>query len=345
MMASNTDIEQTTTPKKAGPPFDDENADVILRSSDKVDFHIQKIFLTTASGVFRDILGIPGSSASKPACTPSGNPIIMIDITEHSKLLDSVLRFCHPAVVPPKLESLDDAYDLYRAADKYMLEAMKTWAKSYIESCVESNPAIVFAIACIERWKDLIHKAALATFKHTLSDLTQSQSRVLEKVPAAAMQRLWIFYERHRAETLKSLSCDVIMRGVADARYEATSPDYYGMDLPDPPEQPFYASKKSECCLSSQHVYMSEDEALLYVKKWWITFMEDVQNAATELPDVPSILRESLYRRAVEEAGRCNTCGPVAYGQLVDYTRALRARASGDDPIMELKLDEAFRDI
>ncbi|KAK0202529.1 hypothetical protein DFS33DRAFT_1262345 [Desarmillaria ectypa] len=43
----------------ADPPFNDpKNSDIILRSSDKVDFYVRKSNLSCASPVFRDMLEV-----------------------------------------------------------------------------------------------------------------------------------------------------------------------------------------------------------------------------------------------------------------------------------------------
>ncbi|KAI0272559.1 hypothetical protein BC834DRAFT_857294 [Gloeopeniophorella convolvens] len=38
-----------------GPPFDDADADIILRSTDNVDFRVYSVILSKASAVFRDL--------------------------------------------------------------------------------------------------------------------------------------------------------------------------------------------------------------------------------------------------------------------------------------------------
>ena len=43
-------------PREAGPPFDDEDADLILRSSDGVDFRVHRLFLIKAFHTFDDML-------------------------------------------------------------------------------------------------------------------------------------------------------------------------------------------------------------------------------------------------------------------------------------------------
>lgn len=43
----------------ASPPFDDPEADIILRSSDNVDFHVYKFLLSLVSPVFKSMFALP----------------------------------------------------------------------------------------------------------------------------------------------------------------------------------------------------------------------------------------------------------------------------------------------
>ncbi|KAI0255963.1 hypothetical protein BJV78DRAFT_1113987, partial [Lactifluus subvellereus] len=40
-------------------PFDDADADIILRSSDQVNFHVYKVILSVASPFFKDMFSLP----------------------------------------------------------------------------------------------------------------------------------------------------------------------------------------------------------------------------------------------------------------------------------------------
>ena len=50
-------------PQKAQPPFDKLSADVILRSSDRVDFRVHRTILVEASPVFSDMFSLPQPTA------------------------------------------------------------------------------------------------------------------------------------------------------------------------------------------------------------------------------------------------------------------------------------------
>ncbi|EIW75069.1 hypothetical protein CONPUDRAFT_66183, partial [Coniophora puteana RWD-64-598 SS2] len=45
--------------RQAKAPFDDPEAEIILRSSDNVEFRVFKSFLAFSSSIFRDMLSLP----------------------------------------------------------------------------------------------------------------------------------------------------------------------------------------------------------------------------------------------------------------------------------------------
>ena len=55
-------------------PFNKPTADVILRSSDDVDFRVHKVILAEASPVFEGMFSIPQPPAETPPMAPSDTP-------------------------------------------------------------------------------------------------------------------------------------------------------------------------------------------------------------------------------------------------------------------------------
>jgi hypothetical protein len=79
--------------KKADPPFDDQEADVILCSSDNVDFYVFKSFLSYSSPVFKDMLCVAQGSPEKGEMKNDLQVILTDDDSETWKIL---LRFSYP---------------------------------------------------------------------------------------------------------------------------------------------------------------------------------------------------------------------------------------------------------
>ena len=60
-----TDEAASPTIREAGAPFADTDADIILRSSDNVDFRAHRLFLSKASPVFADMFASSSPNAGE----------------------------------------------------------------------------------------------------------------------------------------------------------------------------------------------------------------------------------------------------------------------------------------
>lgn len=110
----------------AAAPFDHAKADIILRSSDNIDFRVFKLFLSLASSFFESLFELP-----QPTETSEDQEIkdglAVVRVPENSKTLDLLLRFCYPCTLAedPKLEVLKDVVDVLEAARKYALDVIE----------------------------------------------------------------------------------------------------------------------------------------------------------------------------------------------------------------------------
>ncbi|KAI0255769.1 hypothetical protein BJV78DRAFT_1173189 [Lactifluus subvellereus] len=153
----------------ANAPFDDTRADVILRSSDGVDFRVFKIILSLASPIFADMFSIPqpvpnGSHAEPPVVT----------LSEDSKTLDFVLRHLYPVEHPKEIE-LRDACTLIEFARKYQVKVLGHVVARSLTDAIESDPTGVYAIAVTYGEADIAIKAARSSLKRPISHLKPSQ--------------------------------------------------------------------------------------------------------------------------------------------------------------------------
>ena len=88
------EIDSAACPLK---PFDVPDADLIIRSSDSVDFRVHKPVLSMASPVFKDLLSLPQPPDSE---TVDGLPVVRLP--EGSELLNSLVSMLYPVctVIP-----------------------------------------------------------------------------------------------------------------------------------------------------------------------------------------------------------------------------------------------------
>ncbi|TCD65983.1 hypothetical protein EIP91_001930 [Steccherinum ochraceum] len=129
-------------------PFDRDDGDIVLQSSDGVKFSTHKIILTIASPFFADMFAIGSASQSTATgddTTNSGTPVI--PVTETSATLDTFLRLVYP-VDKPALKGLAEIAEVLEAGRKYQASAVSKPAATALRGYITSNPHKVFAIAC-----------------------------------------------------------------------------------------------------------------------------------------------------------------------------------------------------
>jgi hypothetical protein len=179
----------------ASAPFDHAKADVILRSSDDVEFRVFKLFLSLASPFFETMFDLPqdldGDSDQE---TKDGLAVIVV--SEDSKTLDSFLRFCYPSTLAedPSLETLTDVVSVISAAKKYSLELIE---KKVCQALV--NPKILetqslgsFAIARSARLKN----ETVITARHTLRQpLIPARFTEIELITASDLLSLLTYHK------------------------------------------------------------------------------------------------------------------------------------------------------
>ena len=85
-----------------GDHFDHPAADIVIRSSDGVDFKMLKVDLSRTSSVFEDTLSIP-QPTEIDRTNPHKDGLPVIELSEARDVLDTLLRFCMPGH-PPSLD-------------------------------------------------------------------------------------------------------------------------------------------------------------------------------------------------------------------------------------------------
>ena len=139
------------TPHNAKSPFDpaSHTPDVILRSSDNVDFYVMKTFLAFSSpDVFAPMFTLPQAQHDIPS--PSG--LHIVPVAEDSKALRILLLCCYPLDLQDEANDIEDIARAVSAARKYAMD----FAEKRIEkilfsnalSVLDKNPLHVYAVAC-----------------------------------------------------------------------------------------------------------------------------------------------------------------------------------------------------
>ncbi|KAG5654173.1 hypothetical protein H0H81_006555 [Sphagnurus paluster] len=172
--------------RKAGPPFDNPSADIILRSSGKIpaDFRVFKLLLSLASPFFATAFTLPQPEAGD-AATP------VMEMEEDADTLALLLGLCYPVSVCtlPQLGSLEDLRKVMSAALKLEMDGVQQYLRQVLVEprFIEEEPLRVYAIACMYGWVKEARKAARNTLSYPAEAPLVGE---LEHISAGTYRRL-----------------------------------------------------------------------------------------------------------------------------------------------------------
>ncbi|KZP14253.1 hypothetical protein FIBSPDRAFT_690376, partial [Athelia psychrophila] len=140
--------------------FNDAEADIILRSSDNVEFRVLKFFLSRASSFFRGMFDLPQGVASSDQEMRDAIPVITL--AEPASIINHLLRCCYPLtdIGGINFENVDDLFAVVQAARKYDVVVVDAIARSAITAFTSSRPMDVYAIAVQCKWEKKARYAA-----------------------------------------------------------------------------------------------------------------------------------------------------------------------------------------
>lgn len=182
--------------------FCDEDADIVLRASDGVNFKMYRVILGKASPVFKHMFTLPQSPSvvdDREFC--DGLPVV--DMAEDSHTLDILFRFCYPCE-RPELKSLDDIHRVLAAADKYDMEAVVAQARRLWRSIAALDPLRAFAIACKMRWGEEARFAARLSLREPVWPLEPPMAPEFKDISADTVIRLMSYHRRCGITAMKS---------------------------------------------------------------------------------------------------------------------------------------------
>ncbi|KAI0675756.1 hypothetical protein C8Q78DRAFT_347035 [Trametes maxima] len=172
-------------PCKAAEPFDRDDADFVLRSSDHIDFHVHRVILIMASSVFETMLALPQPAEDAKIEKP------LVDVTEDSETLDVLLRVCYPTSAP-ELQDVLLLRKVLEAATKYDIPAVLTMVKKAMvqPELLDSDPLRIFVIACRFGMEPEAQAAANKIALRNFVMGTVQFCPELDDIPAGAYYRL-----------------------------------------------------------------------------------------------------------------------------------------------------------
>ncbi|KAJ7463495.1 hypothetical protein B0H11DRAFT_2285331 [Mycena galericulata] len=213
---SSPDIESSTPTSPAFIPtfplVDSPHADIILRSSDCVDFHVQRGILALVSPFFHAMFTLPQPESS--------SEIPRIEMQEDAALLDRALRFFYPGGQPVVVATLEELRTVMEVLiSKYDVQCIVPVIKQHLEQYMATQPLVIYAVALTHQWKDV----AMAAAKHALAlplraQLDTEAPPELRHITGAAYHNLLRYHQR----------CGAAARGVVqNLSWVVTSSTYW----------------------------------------------------------------------------------------------------------------------
>jgi hypothetical protein len=289
----------------AAPPFDATSApqaDVIIRSSDNVDFRVLAAFLAHSSPIFRSMFTLPRGHGKDVDDTKDGLPTV--SLPENGKVLYRLLHLGYPicataASHAAKMHTLPDVRAVLDAALKYEMDDVVTLVRKELiaPQFLEKEPLCVFALSIHYRFENEAKVAATMTRG---TRLRLSYGPELETITGGDLIRL---QEYHAS------GADAASKVATDLRW-ITSSDWIWFECDE---------CKAQRGARMKIIYISEGRRLRVYSGWWLEFMELARKALRKAPMGSTVLERELIKEALVNAISCSGCGPRAITELHDF--------------------------
>ncbi|KAH9914115.1 uncharacterized protein B0H18DRAFT_1046656, partial [Fomitopsis serialis] len=301
---STVDAAQTVPPTTDAPaPFNKPTADLILRSSDGMNFRVRKAFLAEASPVFEDMFTLPAPQ------DPAGS-LPVVPMTEDSRTLEGLLRLCYPASEMP-LRTLDQAVTLLDAAKKYAMDGALNFLGERLVSFAERSPIQVYAISVRHQLPDKVIKAALNACLNIIAP-TAKLKRVADFQHISASAYLSFLDYRNRCAV--AIDCSAF-------------------------EDSTWIDSDRWCFLTCTNdlcqVYVA------HVSAWWFQlYMGSCRNGLRGrfCGKALELIFSNYAATALTEAAKCSHCGPRSVADLEEFMVTLVAKII-DDVVAQVETD------
>jgi len=277
-------------------PFDNPEADLILRSSDHVEFRVWRCIMREASPIFKDMLSLPQSDNDPPLATPP-----VVDMTEDSTTLRSLLQFCYP-IKPPSLSALDQITNVLEAAHKYSIDPLKEFAQEALEHHINQQPLRVYALACRYRVENIARGAAKCTLGTKLDTEYCSE---LEEISGGDVLRLITYREKCSDAVATILLTAVPMPWLK--RYESAI---------------FYKCSNEKCARGVKYTIFDYQGKVQGPRSWFSSYLDGLANQLRLKPTRETVIARDIGT-PLGQAAKCHFCRTRAYTDLLQFRDSL----------------------
>ncbi|KAG1734074.1 uncharacterized protein EDB91DRAFT_1251125 [Suillus paluster] len=307
------EAEEATT---AQAPFDGHDCDLILCSTNGVNFHVFKLilWLMTTRAVFKHKFTLPQSEFQEDVSS-----VPVIHVAESSTTLRSLLLLCYPAATPT-FDNLDDAKAVLEAAKNYDMQAALNRAGDLIIAQFLSDHFLdLYALSCQFGWEH--HAQTAATRALEIKDLGRPSNGFngMRDITALDYHRLLVYH----------YECGLAAQEVGDS-LSWLGPSYRDMQM----------WRKCSCRGSGVRTRQVADVGTSTMVPWFDEYLILSGKELLARPCESTLLESESYNRAIIKAVECNDCGSTVVKSM-DRFRALYI-AQVKKVVATVRLREAF---
>ncbi|VDB87562.1 unnamed protein product [Peniophora sp. CBMAI 1063] len=305
--------------------FNASDAELILRSSDGVDFAVYRAILQLASHVFRDMLSLPPPVEDHDSPTRT-----TIGMSEDAQSLRLLLHFTYPRSFCPEPD-LSEIADIKRVAAlalKYDITFMREAAETALIRFAQSKPDVAYVVA----WRFEYPQALRAAARRSLEPFTESLDALeFSEVPASALQTLRKYGKRISVQitlismqlrygNFRRLHCHG-MSGVLHAAFSDDDPS--GLREP--------CRCRSSTVALVDETLSTEDDISVRAPAWWANYVRVVaKSASNSLRERHKLLlSESLSEplaSVLREAAKCAGCMQRDVRHKLEVTKTILSK-------------------
>jgi len=295
-------MSASPTTLSAASPFDHPQADIVLRSSDNIDFRVFKLFLSLASPVFETMFGLPQPSDGVDPDEETKDGLPVMTVSEGSKTLDALLRFCYPSTLAedPSLDGFMLATEILEAAKKYSLDAIEriVCKALFIPKILEVDSLPCFVVA---RRADLHEQCALAAKYSLREPLIPARFEGIQFISSTDLLAL-LTYHKNCANAVLALQSNL---GWIENHYQRSSAISWMFGCGD-------------CVPSLRSTKYRPFKG--QVALWWEDFMNETFMEIRDRPCAQTVEKggEEAIRKFRAQY-QCSRCSPVVSGGIKEF--------------------------
>ena len=285
-------------PKTAPAPFNKLNGpNIILRTSDLVDFRVRDGVLAESSLFFDDMFSLPPvpngqqqQGGQNDQEYVDGIPVIVV--SETGRTIDNVLRFCYP-VAKPKMNA-DEICEALAAARKYLMDQAELDIKEQFVAHAEFEPFKLYALAARYGWKDEMKIAAKGCLSAPFPVGTWLPE--MEFIGAGAYVRLQVYHQACSNAAQKA-----VLQDPATSEYlrSLTNLNSVWFKCVHPPSN----------LHSYSSIYLPRLNQIVLVHDWLLDYLKRLRSEVQVQPRGKTVLLSASTALCIKQATRCcSTC-------------------------------------